>query len=190
MLMIYNRCSPIDDASLNLEPAVVKVKKSGETWNLADPKQIPWVLAMQPATHKLTVRWALKQTSIDPGPATATGPTAAPPDDPYNKGTGDADTSDAQGAPERLFARPPFEGDVMASLLRAGDAKGRPIESPDLAKVKWSPGKWLLTVEVKDEMFYDVGDPLTKKKIKVPWVVKDEQNSLVERRAWELVIRE
>jgi hypothetical protein len=188
LLMIYNRVNPIDDSTPNTAPIPVKVKKQGEAWTLADPKAIPWVLPMQPATHKLTVKWALKQTAVDPGPDTSTGPEPAKPFDPTNKfGEG---KGEEPVIPERIFTRIPFEGDVVASLPRA-DAKARPIESPDLSKVKLSPGRWTLTVEVRDEMTYDnLRDPLTRKPVKVPWVLKDENNNLVERRSWELAVRE
>ncbi len=186
VIMIYNRVNPIDDSSPFLEPVAIKLKKSGETFTIADPRQVPWVLPMQPTAHKLTVKWSLKKTSDEPGSATATGPSQPSQQDP----TYQDPAADPQAVPDRQFSKPPFEGEVMGSLLRAGDAKGRPIESPDFTKVKWSPGRWLLTVDVRDEMSYDLADPLTKKKVRVPWVVKDESNRLIERRAWDLVVKE
>jgi hypothetical protein len=190
MLMIYNRVTPMDDSTPNGDPIVVKVKKSGENWSLVDPKVIPWILPLQPQTHKLTVKWALKQAAMEAGPDTSTAPKQPPPFDPTNKGNGEDGTSDMYFMPERVYTKIPFEGDALGSLPRPDPGRNRPIESPDITKVKWSPGRWILTVEVRDEMFYDLRDPLTKKAVKVPWVVKDENNFMVERRAWELAVRE
>ena len=190
MLMIYNRVTPMDDSTQNLDPIVVKVKRTGETWSLVDPKVIPWVQPLQPLTHKLSVKWALKQAAMEVGPDTSTAPKQPPPFDPTNKAGADEAKSDMYFMPERVYTKIPFEGDALGSLPRPDPGRNRPIESPDITKVKWSPGRWILTVEVRDEMFYDLRDPLTKKAVRVPWVVKDENNFLVERRAWELAVRE
>jgi hypothetical protein len=193
LIMIYNRVNPIDDSTPHTKgPMLLKLKKSGDGFAVADLKLVPWIMPLQPATHRLTVKWALKRTGDPVVTATSdkkgTEPPPPPPDDPYNKVTPARPDEPIQS--ERTCTKIPFEGDVLPSVLRA-DTKGRAVESPDLSKAKLRPGTYLLTVEVKDDIAYEnVRDPLTKQKVRVPWVVKDEMSLLTERRAWELIVEE
>ncbi len=173
LLNIYTRVNPIDDAA-PLEESRVRLKKTGDKIALEDPDALPWVLPMQPFSHRLTVKWKVKFLGVD---STPTGESAVEkPRDPAPAKRG------------RTGVSLPFEGDDCKSLVRP-DKKGRPLERPDFSKLKLEPGRYVVTVEVRDEVCDDKKDPETKQPVKVPWVVKDDKNLLVERATWEVVVQ-
>ncbi len=183
VVRIYTFVNPIDEAADNQASFVSKVKKSGETFALVDPKALPWVLPMQPATHRLTVKWKLKRDEATAG-GQATGPTPPPiPDDhPSKRDPGTKVGPEPKDVPkQRVYARIPFDGEAVPTLVRP-DKRGRPAEMPDLSKIKLRPGKYQLTVEVRDETL--IG------KVPRPWVLKDESSFMVERMTWTLEIAE
>ena len=178
VIEIYRRVCPVDDASP--ASAVVKVKKNGEKYRIETPDAVPWVLPMQPTTHRLAVRWKMKRAEEASG-ETASGQDARPqsPEEP----------KEAPKKRERNFGKIPFEGEDLKGGVRP-DRAGRPLERPVFAEGKLTPGRYLLTVEVRDEMWEEKTDNQTKQKVKVPWVLRDPEGLMVERVAWEVVVRE
>jgi hypothetical protein len=177
LLAIYRRVNPIDD--LSPPSAVVKVKKAGEKYRVEGTDGVPWVLPLQPTTHRLAVRWKLKRLE-DPGTATPSDPTAKPEEPKEEKPK--ARTG------ERNHARLPFEGEDLKGAVRP-DKQGRPLERPVFPEGKLTPGRYLLTVEVRDEVADENKvDPQTKQKVRVPWVIRDKEDLLVERACWDVMV--
>jgi len=185
VLQIYLRVNPIDEASPSAAATKVKLKKAGDAWKVDDADALPWILPLQPFTHKLTVRWRLKKMdapAIDT-PTGGNGEPAPPMPSP------EPQTPPAPQPRTRSFARLPFEGQDLKSNPRP-DRRGRAVERPLMTDAKIEPGRYVLTVEVRDEMSDEMTDPETKRKVKVPWVLKDPTNALVERMAWEVAFTE
>ena len=178
---IYTFVSPLDESTSNDAAVLVKVKKTGENFAITDPKVLPWVLPMQPATHRLTVKWALKKDDAATA-GQATGPSKPPDDSPAANDPLNKTLPEPKDTPKpRVYDQLPFEGDALGSVVRP-DKRGKPVEIPDLSKTKLRPGKYLLTVDVRDETM--IGKPPK------PWVLKDENHWMVERRAWVLEVTE
>ncbi|MFH1230208.1 MAG: M64 family metallopeptidase [Planctomycetota bacterium] len=167
---IYRFINPIDERAPNKEIVKLKVtkvvSKDKEKISYKFPKSEKspcWLIPLQPATHKLQVKWYLKESSLSEAD--------------------DLIKSNSPITDSRGYAGFKLEGRELAASRYLGRDK-RWVEYPDFSTTSLAPGYYILTAQVKDEPFSMV------QTTKVPWVIKNEPNFLEEHIAWGLEVTE
>jgi len=184
VLKIYDYLSPLDESG----PAEETV-----TLHRGDPREYRtefWVQPMAPKTHRLTAEWFVEAERAVSGDSGGAEDPTPPPDGPWPMAPEDMGGPGSRGggenSPHRASERrrsPLADGKpgnpVKAAEKAIPGAKGKAYRSavtlPDLP-----PGRWKLTVVVKDD-----AKPAGAE---FPWVLKDTERLLEERRTWTVIV--
>jgi hypothetical protein len=190
VLKIYEMVSPVDEAA-PLHESVTFLEGEAVTTEF-------FVQPMAPTRHRLRVSWHLERLG------TATGPLAGDPAAPSEEGSsfvrdgppgggGLFVGSGERGRDRRENPLPPggMPGEVLKAVEKPAPVRpgvqappGKPFGKPFRSSPVLPPlavGKWRLTAQVVDDAKVG-GEP-------IPWVLKDRDRMLEERRSWTIEVR-
>ncbi len=156
MKTIYRYVRPID--RVEPDPAEPVSVASNDTVMIK-------VWPMKPETHFLEARWYLLGLGADPGEEVVTTEPEGEDDEPTGP------TGVARKRPKDVKTDPTVKGEIYKKVFRTVDEQGKVVEVAVLDFRKMEPGLYQLTVEVVDP---------------TPWVLKDDEGLLRDRRQWIL----